>query len=94
VDLQGFQDPIHDEDDDDDDEVDKAVDVECDKEYASFSDLVADVDNVPGVCAAEYAISTMAGMLNDTLKSYDEIKKDYDGNFSYYAGHIDDLVNP
>lgn len=94
VDLQGFQDPIHDEDDDDDDEIDKAVNVECDKEYASFSDLVADVDNVPGVCAAEYAISTMAGMLDNTLKSYDEIKKDYDGKFGYYAGYIDELVNP
>lgn len=93
VDLQEFQDLI-DDDGEDDSDIDNEVDIDCDKEYASFNDLVADINNVPSVCAAEYAIGTMSGMLDETLKQYDEIKKDYDGKFGYYAGYIDELVNP
>jgi hypothetical protein len=40
---------------------------------------VADVDNVPSFCVAEYALETMASVMDDTLGKYDEVKKDYDG---------------
>jgi hypothetical protein len=55
---------------------------------------VADLDNVAGVCAAEYAVGTMSTLLDETLKKFDEIKQDYDGKFGYYASWIDELVNP
>jgi hypothetical protein len=55
--------------------------VDCIQEYANLDALVADINNVVFVCAAEYAVGTMATLPDDTLKKYNEIKNDYDGKF-------------
>jgi hypothetical protein len=81
VDLQEFQDVLDDGDDEDDDDIDNAEDENCIQQYANLDALVADINNVAPVCAAEYAVGTMATLLDDTLKKYDEIKNDYDGKF-------------
>jgi chitinase len=94
VDLQEFRDPLDDGDGEDDSDIDNAEDEDCIQEYANLDALVADINNVASVCAAEYAIGTMATLLDETLTKYDEIKNDYDGKFGYYAGYIDELVNP
>jgi hypothetical protein len=85
VDLQEFQDVLDDGDDEDededDDDIDNAEDENCIQQYANLDALVADINNVAPVCAAGYAVRTMATLLDDTLKKYDEIKNDYDGKF-------------
>jgi chitinase len=94
VDLQEFQGSVDDGDGEDNADIDNEHDEDCIQEYANLDALVADINNVASVCAAEYAIGTMATLLDETLKKYDEIKNDYDGKFGYYAGYIDELVNP
>jgi chitinase len=93
VDLQEYRDGV-DDDDDSDSDIPSVEDANCIQIYANLDALVADLDNVAGVCAAEYAVGTMGALLDETLKKYDDIKKDYDGKFGYYASWIDELVNP
>jgi chitinase len=92
VDLQEYRDSV--DGDNSGSDLGDVHDEDCIQEYANLDALVADLDNVAGVCAAEYAVGTMSTLLNETLKKFDEIKQDYDGKFGYYASWIDELVNP
>ncbi|KAL5425231.1 hypothetical protein PMIN04_002728 [Paraphaeosphaeria minitans] len=92
VDLQSYQDPI--EGDTSGGELVEALSMECDGDYDDLDAVVEDKANIQPHCTSEHLLVAMDGLLNDTLKKYDDVKNDYNGKFKYYSEYINDLINP